>query len=433
MKLKSSCNHMRVCCYCYPGRRVQKGGEMEKTQLLVNDESTDHQSVIVQRLATAKQFDCMVAFAKASGFRALGKELRKSLARGLKARFAIGLNFYLTEPTVLWQLFRMSSDNLQLYLSRSSATFHPKIYAMSTGGAGMVVIGSANLTQGGLQDNHEASVLVEDRQGALTRSVARHFDDLIKDEHLVLATKADIDDYEREFEINQVEQRMARRRVERARRRAKVTKINGKTLDTRTLLNVLETMRQDTSEQGFEKARRRRGQNRKKAIIVIKDMVAAKPFTSQRFLAHYDRLLEHFHSGGLARGKTKIAEHAGAFQKALAIVVQEDCRDVGRVYGLLLDHLRDVPGAGVNVITEILHALDNKRFAVMNRNAVSGMRLANIDEFPVRPLKSNVSTEHYIKFCRVANQIREKLGLVNLSELDSVFNYAYWGHEELEE
>lgn len=158
---------------------------MEKAQLLVNNENADHQSVIVQRLATAKRFDCMVAFAKASGFRALRHELERALARGLKARFAVGLNFYLTEPTVLWQLFRMSGHNLQLYLSRSSATFHPKIYAISTGGAGMVVIGSANLTQGGLQDNHEASVLVEDQQGTLTRSVARHFDDLIEDEHLV--------------------------------------------------------------------------------------------------------------------------------------------------------------------------------------------------------------------------------------------------------
>ncbi|MBM5580807.1 phospholipase D family protein [Burkholderia pseudomallei] len=406
--------------------------EMEKAQLLVNNENADHQSVIVQRLATAKRFDCMVAFAKASGFRALRHELERALARGLKARFAVGLNFYLTEPTVLWQLFRMSGHNLQLYLSRSSATFHPKIYAISTGGAGMVVIGSANLTQGGLQDNHEASVLVEDQQGTLTRSVARHFDYLIEDEHLVPATKADIDDYEREFEINQVEQRMARRRAEQARQRAKVTKITGQAFDTQSLWNVLETMRQDTSERGFEKDRRRRGQNRKKAGVVIRGMVAAEPLSSRKFLMHYDRLLEHFHSGGLARGKTKIAEHAVAFQRALATVVQEDYRDVGRVYGLLLDHLRDVPGAGVNVITEILHALDNKRFAVMNRNAVCGMRLANMDEFPVRPLKSNVSPEHYVKFCKVANQIREQLGLANLSELDSVFNYAYWGHEELD-
>lgn len=199
------------------------------------------------------------------------------------------------------------------------------------------------------------------------------------------------------------------------------------------LRDILEAMRQDKTEHGFESHKVLRRENRRKAAAAIAKLASSRPLSPNRFLAQYEHLLEFFHSGGLARGKTTIAQHSAAFQAALAEIVAADRRDVGAAYSLLLEHFQEIPRADVNVITEILHALSNKRFAVMNRNAVSGMRLANIYEFPTRPLKSSVTPDRYTRFCEAADQVRQELGLANFTELDALFNYAYWDREDDDE
>jgi hypothetical protein len=40
--------------------------------------------------------------------------------------------------------------------------------------------------------------------------------------------------------------------------------------------------------------------------------------------------------------------------------------------------------------------------------------------------RGNITTDIYADFCREAGQVREALGLSNFTELDAVFNYAYW-------
>jgi hypothetical protein len=69
----------------------------------------------------------------------------------------------------------------------------------------------------------------------------------------------------------------------------------------------------------------------------------------------------------------------------------------------------------------------------MNQNAVSGLRRANIYDFPPKPLKDNVNAECYARYCQQADIVRQELGLANFTELDALFNYAYWRQEEEEE
>ncbi|RTL18383.1 MAG: NgoFVII family restriction endonuclease, partial [Burkholderiales bacterium] len=123
-------------------------------QLLVNEER-GHGDKLVKLLKQAERLECLVAFAKASALNGLLKSLRKALERGLEARFAIGLDFYLTEPVVLRKLLELTKEHaLKLYLSDSSETFHPKIYAFQHSKGCSVIVGSANFTQGGLYANY---------------------------------------------------------------------------------------------------------------------------------------------------------------------------------------------------------------------------------------------------------------------------------------
>lgn len=400
---------------------------MPKTvQLLVNDEVRNHEQELGKLLLGSRRMECMVAFAKTSGFLFFQKNLEMALAAGLEARFAIGLSFFLTEPKLLRALLKLDGKNkFSLYISNTSATFHPKIYALSDGNRCTVVIGSANLTQGGLQDNYEASALIDDPEGQLMASVSSHIDELIAERVLVRATSASINKYERLYTTHKAQQLLAMRRADRLGRQ--------KGMQTETLSEILTEMKIDDSKDGFDFHQNFRRNNRKAAAKKIRWFGNIKKLEEKSFLVHYEQLIQLFHSGGLHRSKNKIAKHRQKFLLAISAIVKSSKLPPSDAYQLLLEHFLHIPGAGVNVITELLHAIDCKRFAVMNQNAVSGLSLANIHEFPLKPAKSNVSAERYAHFCQQATIVRKDLGLADFTELDALFNYAYWGHEEDEE
>lgn len=47
--------------------------------------------------------------------------------------------------------------------------------------------------------------------------------------------------------------------------------------------------------------------------------------------------------------------------------------------------------------------------------------------YPLRPNKQSVGGASYAKYCRQADEVRQALGLTDFTELDALFNYAYWG------
>lgn len=122
-----------------------------------------------------------------------------------------------------------------------------------------------------------------------------------------------------------------------------------------------------------------------------------------------------------------MAEHPDQFLAAVVDIVGKRNLSPNDAFDVLHGHFSEIPGAGINLLTEILHALDNKRFAVMNQNAVSGMMRAGIADYPLHPTKQNVGGGSYARYCHQADGIRRALGLVDFTELDALFNYAYWG------
>lgn len=401
--------------------------EKQNVQLLLNGEQEGHASVIIPLLSKATRLECTVAFAKESALGFILEPLKKRLAAGLSARFSIGLSFCQTSPTLLRKLLALSKKHqrLSLYVSNTSDTFHPKIYGFSGPDGATVIIGSANLTSGGLSDNYEASAVIDDPDGTLIGSVARHVDGLIDNEILVSATKAGIDEYAQRYAIYQAQQRLATRRAELA--------IASTSRDTQLLRDILTLMQQDQSESGFASQVSARTDNRKAAAQKIRELASVGHLSRSSFIDHYEELISLFHSGGLHRGKNIIADNAPRFIEGLRAILQGEHLTAQDAYQILLGHFDHVPRAGVNVITEILLALDSKRFAVMNQNAVSGLSLANIRQFPAKPNKTTVRALRYADFCDQADRIRRELGLRDFVELDALFNYAYWGTEQADE
>lgn len=388
-------------------------------QLLLNKPGRYHRQAIWKLLRHADDFVCLVAFAKMSAVRDLVAPLRQALKRGMTARVGVGLDFCLTQPQALRALLALAEEEgLRLYLSAPGPTFHPKIYAFQGAKGSSVIVGSANLTAGGLNDNHEASVLTADTSGILMAAVADYFDELVKKRSLVEADNEKINDYEKKFVLYEVIRKAAAKQAKEATSKT-WTRVA-------VLAEILRLMRADSSESGYENQYAVRIAKRRAAAKLLKSFGAGRIRKRSEFLDLFVKTVERFNSGGLQRGKGSIAVHAKAFAAALVEAQKGRTLSVEEAFAALQEHFRDIPRAGINLLTEILCTLDNRRFAVMNQNAVSGLAMAGIKGYPIHPKKGSVSAERYARYCQDADRVRLELGLPDFTALDALFNYAYW-------
>lgn len=392
----------------------------QSVRLLLNGDTEGHLERLHELITKAKRLECVVAFAKVSGLSRISVALIAALKRGLRARFTAGLSFYQTEPEFLQALLKLSKkyENLEVFMGAMPETFHPKIYAFDTGRTHTLIIGSANLTAGGLSGNYEASAEIKDAGGGLMKEVVAHVDELIGSQLLKAATQPRIDDYARKFEINKIHQAVARKRAIKA--------MANTGFDSETLRAALDALRDDKTDKGFEAKVALRRERRRQANLVMKQLIQSPPSSKAAFLQGYESLIAQFSSGGLQRGKTRIANNYQHFLAALRTAQELKQAAPEVAYDMLVGYFADIDRAGVNVLTEILLALNSDRFANMNKNAVSGMARANITKFPERPLKSNVDAATYAEYCDEAGKLRDHLGLVDFIELDTLFNHLYW-------
>lgn len=408
-----------------------------QAELLVNkDQKQNHVAQLLMLVKSASSFGCMSAFASDSGLELIFDALEARLKKGLSARFVLGIDFYQTDPGVLYDLLELSEQygNLELYMGsdESRTVFHPKVYAFEDkNGDSRVVLGSANLTRGGLLNNHELSTFLSVAGPKLFQYVSQEIDQYIRSGEVVLATIDLIDAYAVQHSEYSFQLALARKRAKFAK--------PSKNQSMHRLKDILDVMKLEPSEADpkisvFEEQVQWREENRQAARKQLDGISATKRLTKDKFLNLYEPLVvaEHlWHSGGLHRHRDKVADRAKVFQEALRMIQQVLDKLPAKftpelVFGPLLEKFKDIPQAGINILTEVLHTYDRDHFAIMNQNSVSGLMLANITGFPLRPTKTTVSADKYVLFCKKGREVCAALGLKNFSELDALLNYAYW-------
>ena len=111
-----------------------------------------------------------VAFVKFSGVRLIEESLLGLLDRGGKAEIIFGLDFSLTEPRALSRVMEIQASHPALtlfafsdpYLPGREPAFHPKLYIFEqVDGDWTAIVGSSNLSKGGLIDNIEIGVAID--------------------------------------------------------------------------------------------------------------------------------------------------------------------------------------------------------------------------------------------------------------------------------
>ena len=156
-------------------------------------------------------FRAAAAFVKRSGVKHIASSL-KAFARNGKVEIIAGIDHNGTSYEGLRDLLQATAPDgrVLVFHNRAAHTFHPKVYLFRSATAAEVIIGSGNLTEGGLFTNYEASLQLRlDRtkssHAALLQSIETALDNwadqtrgtthlldedflnLLKDQHLVLA------------------------------------------------------------------------------------------------------------------------------------------------------------------------------------------------------------------------------------------------------
>ncbi len=129
------------------------------------------------------EFRAAVAFVKRSGTKHIREELEAFSIRGATVRIAVGIDSGGTSVEGLSDLMNAVADRGTIFVFKNagSPTFHPKVYLFKNDASAEVVVGSGNLTEGGLYTNYEASLILrldlsEGRDRALLTSIINSLD-----------------------------------------------------------------------------------------------------------------------------------------------------------------------------------------------------------------------------------------------------------------
>jgi HKD family nuclease len=121
----------------------------------------------------------VVAFAKNSGVLRIKDALARFRARGGLVNVYVGVDLGVTSYEALTALL-LNTDSLNVVHSEKAQTFHAKIYQFLGEDKGLIVVGSHNLTGGGLWTNFESSVLIPiDKSSANQIQILQDMDDYI--------------------------------------------------------------------------------------------------------------------------------------------------------------------------------------------------------------------------------------------------------------
>jgi HKD family nuclease len=110
---------------------------------------------------TFHTFQAAIAFIKQSGVQHLYEPLQQFILSGKTVRLVVGIDQQVTSQDGLAMLLDAVGSTGQIWINHTEGslpvTFHPKVYLFEGDTSALLIIGSGNMTSGGLFTNDEAS------------------------------------------------------------------------------------------------------------------------------------------------------------------------------------------------------------------------------------------------------------------------------------
>jgi HKD family nuclease len=118
-------------------------------------------SALSDEMENYSSFQAAVAFVKRSGVQHIQDELRAFIGRGGFVRMALGVDYQGTSFEGLSDLLTTVGGEGDVFINHDEGwyvSFHPKLYLFEGEDSASLIVGSGNLTEGGLYTNDEASL-----------------------------------------------------------------------------------------------------------------------------------------------------------------------------------------------------------------------------------------------------------------------------------
>ncbi|HEX8218777.1 MAG TPA: phospholipase D-like domain-containing protein [Chloroflexia bacterium] len=122
--------------------------------------------VLSDGIRNSKDTRIAVAFVSQSGYDLIADAVSQSLSTGGNVELLVGMDLQGTEPEALETIYTLSKANshvsLYCYSALEPATvYHPKLYLLRRDEDVTAIVGSSNLTAGGLKKNTEINLALE--------------------------------------------------------------------------------------------------------------------------------------------------------------------------------------------------------------------------------------------------------------------------------
>lgn len=128
--------------------------------------------IINQELQHSLETQIAVAFLKRSGIKTIEDSLMTSLENGGMFELIVGLDFKTTDPLAMKFFVDLSKQYKDVHFfcygdkgdNKNDIVFHPKIYMFRNHKETVSIIGSTNLTAGGLMSNFEVNTIINEQK-----------------------------------------------------------------------------------------------------------------------------------------------------------------------------------------------------------------------------------------------------------------------------
>lgn len=358
--------------------------------------------------------------------------LLKTLKQGGRVTGYCGSDFYLTEPLALQKLFNLqtSYDNCKFYLFDASAsTFHPKIYMGRHGQEMRCLIGSSNLTQGGLWNNIEASLAIIVKQSdPLAQQLLEYLFQLQSNKRCRAFNSLGMISYKDKYDAaKKIEQTF--KKLQAGEQKAKV--------DVNDIDHYINEWRLDATSQNDL---RKRKVDYKKAVKELNEICAINPSKmspaeEERFRKCFRNLItsvdgDHlWRSGSLYRKGLQALDYPAKTIRMFRAIKVIIGRTPEQAFDVAIAAAQDIPGIGPNIVTEALTTFNPKMYAILNGNTLASLRYLSLPA-PSSINKRSFKGKSYNGLVLILTEIKNRMKVGNYLEVDSFLNFLYWRYEK---
>jgi len=352
-------------------------------------------------LAGADGIWLATAFAHLDGWNLLAPHILRGKARVV---LITGLDFCQTEPKLLREWAKLSeghydSPNLSAYIANRTTTFHPKVLLVSlSAGAAFAIVGSGNLSVGGLRTNTECS-LYTDRDSDID-ALKVWFEHILDDAHTLsdIDINAYVPHYEEAHKATETVEEHGALVQAAFRDRAEAVHEAKKYFSTPQFKNTYE--------------------GRKKGAARIKKVLGMPSFDISR-----SGWIEFFRIPELGRLRqayqSSLLKKLPEIRRLFRYLLNDPLKTEKRLADVLTGkhHIR---GVGINVISKVLAVSNPHKWPVFNKPVAVTLR-----HFGYVASRGKTRTEKYLEFANAMMGFMSDSATPDTFALDAFFRHWY--------